>query len=469
LPHLRLALALALLVGAAAPSAAGEFGPRYVVERIEIRGNTKTARALIERELQVRAGDVVGADDERVELSRFRLLALGFFTDVRLGLKRGAARGQAVLVVDVVERGTIVLNQIFLGTSDAVPLWGGVDVSENNLAGRGVALGGAFLFSTRGNTREAHPQQAYRLRLGWGRLFGRPVSASTTVLYNDAVELYRTAGAPSDGAPDHFTGVHYRRIGGAAALGFELGATVRLQVGYRLERVLADVPDALVQSFPDGRTAAVDVGLRPGGSFDSTASIVLERDTRSEPALPLQGSRVAFQGELSTPWLGSSYEYYKLTVGYQVWFRLPWGHALSLLSWAGVIVGDAPIFDRFYIGDVNPLVPPRALGLTFSTQPSRNLLGAGISGVRYGVLGGRLGTEYLWPVFRGGTYFYGGHLFAGMGVLGLARAEDLRDRPGGSVWSSLPVDLYFDAGLRLDTFLGVFHFSVANFLGRLPY
>jgi hypothetical protein len=55
-----------------------------------------------------------------------------------------------------------------------------------------------------------------------------------------------------------------------------------------------------------------------------------------------------------------------------------------------------------------------------------------------------------------------------VGLLGLARTEDLRDRPGAAIYPALPIDLYFDAGLRLDTFLGVFHFSIANFIGRLP-
>ena len=34
---------------------------------------------------------------------------------------------------------------------------------------------------------------------------------------------------------------------------------------------------------------------------------------------------------------------------------------------------------------------------------------------------------------------------------------------------SIPVDLTLDAGLRLDTRVGVFHLSLGNVMGRIPF
>src|SRR5262249_59254029 len=87
--------------------------------------------------------EVMGADDRRVDASRFRLLGLGLFEDVRLSLRKGEIRGHVVLVVEVVERGTIILNEIFLGSSDATTFWAGIDVGENNFLGHGVSVSGA--------------------------------------------------------------------------------------------------------------------------------------------------------------------------------------------------------------------------------------------------------------------------------------------------------------------------------------
>ncbi len=462
---LRRWLALLLLIGATARAA--EFGPAYLIERIDVRGNVKTAAPVIVRQLLIKPGETVRADDPRVEVSRYRVLALGFFSDAQIRLAKGSERGRVVLVVEVVERGTLILNQLWFGTSDAVPLWAGVDASENNWGGTGFGLGGAFVFATRGDVPLARPQQAYRLRFSTARILGTPFSVALTALYNDASEPFRVAGRDDDGDPKDFLGVHYRRVGGIAGVAMEAGPYTRLALDYRLERVDAELPPALVRTFPDGRTAAVDPGIHPGESFVSTLTASFDRDTRNDPILPTAGTRVLVTGELSSRALRSSYDYVKVTAHYQQWFRLPWGHVLSPLALFGAIVGDAPLFDRYYIGDLNPLLPPRALGLTMSTQPSRNLLGTGIARERYGAFAARVGVEYLWPLFRSNGWFYAGHAFAGAGALGLASAEDLRDRTG-SVWQSLPIDLYFDAGVRIDTYVGIFTLSVANLVGRLP-
>src|SRR5450631_1022749 len=101
------------------------FEPSYALQSIEVRGNRKTATTLIVREVGLHVGDVVTANDARVALARLRLLALGYFLDAHLSLVKGSERGQANLIVEVEERGTIILDAIYLGTSDATAVWGG--------------------------------------------------------------------------------------------------------------------------------------------------------------------------------------------------------------------------------------------------------------------------------------------------------------------------------------------------------
>src|SRR5512138_2195584 len=109
------------------------FGPRYVIDEIVVRGNHKTEKSIIIAEaaaLGLVQGAAVDASDPRVEAVRYLLLALGYFLDVRLSVTRGASRGGVVLVVEVEERGTIVINELFPSTSAATAFWGGADVSE---------------------------------------------------------------------------------------------------------------------------------------------------------------------------------------------------------------------------------------------------------------------------------------------------------------------------------------------------
>ena len=59
---------------------------------------------------------------------RLRLL----LRDVTLGLRKGSAPGHVVLTVTVVERGTIVLDRLWFGTSVTSLWWAGAHVSERN-------------------------------------------------------------------------------------------------------------------------------------------------------------------------------------------------------------------------------------------------------------------------------------------------------------------------------------------------
>jgi len=90
-----------------------------------VHGNHKTRTDLILREVALSPGDTLAADDARVERARLRLLALGYFLDARLSMIKGERRGGAVLVIEVEERGTIILNAVYLGTSEATNLWAG--------------------------------------------------------------------------------------------------------------------------------------------------------------------------------------------------------------------------------------------------------------------------------------------------------------------------------------------------------
>ena len=76
--------------------------------------------------------------------------------------------------------------------------------------------------------------------------------------------------------------------------------------------------------------------------------------------------------------------------------------------------------------------------------------------------------EYAFELFRGTgkNRVYGGDLFFGVGLWGLGEQADLRARDAG-LCDALPIDIYVDAGVRIDTDVGVFEVTIANALGRL--
>ncbi len=456
----------------AAPFPDARFGPRYVIEDVLIRGNRKTENSLILRELAALglvAGAGVDASDPRVETARYRLLALGFFLDVRLSLTRGAKRGGAVLVVEVDERGTLVINELFPATSQATLFWGGADVSETNFLGRGINLGAGFVASTKPVVEDAHAGRGLRLHIGVPPLGGpNGLSLSLTGLYNDGSEFYRTLGEDGDANPADFVATRVRRAGGLLAVGKMLPAGFHATVGFREEEIATTLPPLQVRTLPSGPGAPIDFMVRKGASRVGTLAADLDLDTRSDPILPRAGMRIALSVEAGSKLLGSSYDYVKTVLDGSFYKKMPHGHALGFHVFAGAIAGDAPYFDRFFVGDLNLLLPRRALGINFSTQPSPNLFDTNVAHHRYDNFAGRFLIEYAVPIWRRRGLVYGGDAFVAAGLLGMASDGDFT-APGPFSLSSLPIDLTGDLGLRLDTYVGVFTISIANALSRSSF
>jgi outer membrane protein assembly factor BamA len=442
---------------------ADPFGPLIVIEAIEVVGNTWTGEEHIRRALPVRAGQMLRAGDERLRAARFKVLALGYFREVDLRLRKGSKRGHVVLTVRVVERGTVVLNRIFFGNTLVTPWWGGLDLTERNFFGTGVGVGGAFVVAGEGDADGAGPQQAFQLRVEDPTVLGSAIGAHISGYFADASEPYRVAGFDDDGAAENFAAFDYRRIGGRGGVTFNLAPLSRLTGLARFESVHADLPLGPTRRLPEGPTVPVDLLLEDGDSRVVTLGLLFERDTRPDPILPFAGDHTLLLVEGGGTVLGSSYDFASVLARHGRWTSVRPGHVLSLHVTAGAVMGDAPLFERLHVGDINRMVSPRALGLVVSTTPPFDLLGTGSDELAYGELAGLVEGQYAYRLFRGKKGVYGGDLFVGAGLWMLTTTRDT-----GINQPDFPVDLLLDAGLRLDTEIGIFELSLANALGRVP-
>jgi len=126
------------------------------------------------------------------------------------------------------------------------------------------------------------------------------------------------------------------------------------------------------------------------------------------------------------------------------------------------VIGDAPRFDRIHISDVDHMLTPRALGLVLSNAPSLDVLGTRPDKPDYGQVGGSATVEYAPAVPRQRQEpRLRRRSVPRLRDLALAETADLRLREH-SVWKSLPIDLYADAGIRIDTDIGVFELTISN-------
>ncbi len=459
-------------------------GPRYVLEKIVIEGNRKTLRQVVLRYVNLKPGEAFASNDPRLEEARYRMLASGLFYDVQLSLEKGARRGWVVLLVSVKERNTIIVQDVVLGTAEIAKFFGSLDVAERSFLGTGVTLSAAGVYGTDG-------QWGYRLRLLDDHFLDSDFSLHVEGLYANArdffgrknvcvesaneadANLYECSGYPNEEGQYiksvDYAVMSYSRAGIRLGTGYTVLRDIYFYFDYRYETISADVPKAgYHKSF--GAYRPIQFGhLLLGHSMLSSMVFGIRRDSRDSITLPSTGSRIAFDVEVSSEIFGSDYDFAKFTLSYDKYFGLGRGHTLKLGLFGGLIMGDSPFFNQFFVGDFSSFVPPRVLELNFShLQP--NLLGnTMIKEMRYEDIVGSINVEYSLPFYRGHGLVYGVNGFVSLGLYFLTSPEHLKVDPQGySGIELIPMDLTVDLGVRVDTKVGVFEVSLANVLLLIP-
>jgi outer membrane protein insertion porin family len=111
-----------------------EEGPRAYIERINIRGNTRTRDFVIRREFDVSEGDAYNR--ALIDRAERRLKNLGYFKNVKITNEPGSAPDRVVLNVDVEDQPTGDFS-ISGGYSSTDGIVSEISVSERNLFGEG--------------------------------------------------------------------------------------------------------------------------------------------------------------------------------------------------------------------------------------------------------------------------------------------------------------------------------------------
>lgn len=436
------------LVAAAAGSQEGEPAANitqpYRVESIRLDGLDRTKPTEVRRYIELSEGETL--NEERVLLSRLRLLQLGWFTAVETRVERGQERGWVVLVFEFQERNTLAVSDLFLGTTGPQPLYGGFGLSQQNFLGAGLGLSGAFVFG--GAPRDA-PDAPIRFALrgsffnpdlrikGWP-----PLVIGITALWTQGQEL--ACGTPDCvGYSDNYAAaprLRYSRAGTELSFGIRPGPFERLVAGYRWERITGD---------EIGAVAASPYLLR-GRSTLSALTGTYERDTRNDPFFPTEGGRLLGQITFASWLLNSDYEYSRYLIQLEGDYGLSNGHALKFTGAVGAVQGNAPFFDRFYAADwayfsIGPALP-RALEMNFSSDS------------RYDAMLVMLGAEYGIPLWGRGSFVQRGYLALGARWLfSQAHAGAGRNRASSVPFSG-------EVALRLDTSVGMFDLSLGYIL-----
>jgi len=110
-------------------------GPRTYIERINVRGNTRTRDYVIRREFDIAEGDAYNR--ALVDRAERRLKNLDYFKTVKIATEPGSSSDRVILNVDLEEKSTGDFS-VSGGYSTTDGPLAEVSVSERNLLGRGL-------------------------------------------------------------------------------------------------------------------------------------------------------------------------------------------------------------------------------------------------------------------------------------------------------------------------------------------
>ncbi|HCL92931.1 MAG TPA: outer membrane protein assembly factor BamA [Verrucomicrobia subdivision 3 bacterium] len=317
-----------------------EEGQPSYIEKIEIRGNTRTKDKVIRRELAVAPGELF--DMVRVKLSKSRLEGLSYFDRVEARPEPTDVPNRKNLVFDVEDKrtGNVMLGA---GFSSVDALVGYVELYEGNFnlshpfqppwfRGGGQKLRLRAMIGTR--------RQDYQVTFIEPWFLDRKLQLSVDLYYHEYSFL-----SPKDLYDE-------TRVGGRVGLERALGSEfLRGGVNYTLENVNIDLTHKAVTEGPRANVPD-DIRDARGDHLLSRVGTSLAYDTRNSVRLPNKGQRTELTAQITT----GSDTFYKLELTSAWYFRgLFPGHVLELGGRSGVAealggTDDVPFFERYYLG-----------------------------------------------------------------------------------------------------------------------
>lgn len=414
-----------------------EEGPRVYIERINIRGNTRTRDYVIRRELDLGEGDPY--NKVLIDRAERRLNALGFFERVRISNEPSLSPDRVILNIDVEDKATGAFA-IAGGYSTSDGFIGEVSVTESNFLGRGqaVRIAGSWGERTQGfDFSFTEPYfLGYRLAAG--------------------IDLYSQF---SDSSDNSF--YETRTTGGTLRFGVPITEQFTVGAYYSLYQREIDVPLRYRDNLSANGEASLAIKQAAGETVTSLVGMNFTFNSLDNPRNPTNGFYAEVRPEVAG--LGGDSQFFRITADaryYQELFedvvgiaRIQGGY---ITAWGDE---DLRILDHFFMG------PALVRGFEPSGIGPRDSLGNAIGGTAYA--GASLEVQFPVPMlppdlgFRGAVFADAGTLvnyegqrsFVINGVntpVGVQANDEIRSSVGASLlWASPFGPLRFDYAYAL--------------------
>lgn len=233
-------------------------GPRTYIERINIRGNTRTRDYVIRREFDLSEGDAYNR--ALVDRAERRLKNLDYFKTVKITTEPGSSSDRVVLLVDLEEKSTGDFS-VSGGYSTTDGALAEVSVSERNLLGRGLFAKASVTYG--------------QYARGYSLSFVEPYLLDYRVALG--LDLYQRTQLSNN-----YISYGTKTLGFSPRLGFSLREDLSLQLRYSIYQQEITLPSYLAncnnnQFLADGVTP--NPAFNPSPAFANATGIALAPST----------------------------------------------------------------------------------------------------------------------------------------------------------------------------------------------
>jgi outer membrane protein insertion porin family len=246
-------------------------GARVYVERINVRGNTRTRDYVIRREFDLAEGDAYNR--ALVARAERRLKNLSYFKTVKITPEPGSAPDRIILNVDVEEQSTGEFS-VSGGYSTADGFLAEVSIAERNLFGRGLYGKASVQYGQYARGFAVNFVDPYFL--GYRVAFGLDIFGKQQL-------------------PTNYISYSTTTVGFSTRLGFALREDLALQVRYSLYRQSVSLPDYLndcilavpIAGISNGAPINGGTGVSPLDPcfLNGEASLAVRRELANGPVL----------------------------------------------------------------------------------------------------------------------------------------------------------------------------------------
>ncbi len=338
-----------------------ERGRKFRFGKVEVTGNTKTFDRVVRRGLEVADGKTYTATG--LKESKENLTRVGYFKDVKISTAPSTIPGEMDVKVDVQEAPTGTLSG-GLGYSSVDKVFGVVQLSENNLFGRG--------WKGMLNTQFGARRTMYSLEFRDPNFFDTDFS----LLLN----AYKTQ--------TKYTDFERKALGGRVGTGYSLDRFTSVGLTYRYDDVLVN-QTAFVQSEFLKQQFAL------GWQKTQSLALNITRNTTDKLMDPSRGTVAAASVEYAGGPLGGDSQFAKYFLNGKVFFPVTestvlsgnvlWGHVISTVG------GEVHLAERFFLGGPYSIRGFKSRSLSPADPNTGELFGGNKELV--------LNAEYLFPLF----------------------------------------------------------------------